>query len=293
MELLQLRYFLTVAKTLNISRAAEHHMIPQPAMSQTISRLEKELGKPLFHRYKNRLSLTQEGQEFLRGISASISALDGAVQSVHRDDSPLRGEITLLVRQHRGTMVDCIVAFRKQHPDVSFRIFHMQGENDTQDYDMCISSTPPSEAYSRGQCLITERLKLMVSASHPLAARESVAFDSLKEEEFALLDSSNSLWHHTMHLCRQSGFAPKISMICGDLHCMVKYVGAGMAVTLGPEVSWRGVQNDSVVFLPTVPEETRQTYVFRNEKRPLSKLHQAFLSFLVAYFATQVVDFGR
>ena len=35
MELLQLRYFLTVAKTLNISRAAKHHMIPQPAMSQT------------------------------------------------------------------------------------------------------------------------------------------------------------------------------------------------------------------------------------------------------------------
>ena len=44
MELLQLRYFITVAETLNISRAAQYHMIPQPAMSQTISRLEKELG---------------------------------------------------------------------------------------------------------------------------------------------------------------------------------------------------------------------------------------------------------
>ena len=291
MELLQLRYFLTVAKTLNISKAAEHHMIPQPAMSQTISRLEKELGTPLFHRYKNRLTLTQEGQEFLRGISSSISALDGAVQSIHLDDSPLRGEISLLVRQHRGTMVDCIVAFRKQHPDVSFRIFHMQGES--QDYDMCISSTPPGEAYSRGQCLITEPLKLMVSASHPLAAQESVDFQTLKGEEFALLDSSNSLWHHTMHLCRQSGFEPKISMICGDLHCMVKYVGAGMAVTLGPEVSWRGIQNASVAFLPTVPEERRTTYVFWNEKRPMSKRHQAFLHFLVAYFDTQVVDFDK
>ncbi len=291
MELLQLRYFLTVAKTLNISRAAKHHMIPQPAMSQTISRLEKELGTPLFHRYKNRLSLTQEGQAFLDGISESIAALDSAVQNVHCDDLPLRGEITLLVRQHRGTMVDCIVAFRKEHPDVSFRIFHMQGENDAQDYDMCISSTPPSESYRRGQCLITERLKLMVSASHPMAMEKAVGFESLKDADFALLDSSNSLWHHTMHLCRQSGFQPKISMICGDLHCMVKYIGTGMAVTLGPEVSWRGIQNDSVVFLPTVPEERRSTYVFWNEKRPLSKLHQTFLDFLVAYFAGQAVDF--
>ena len=68
MELLQLRYFLTVAKMLNISRAAEYHMIPQPAMSQTISRLEKELGVALFDRYKNKLSLTRKGEEFLYSL---------------------------------------------------------------------------------------------------------------------------------------------------------------------------------------------------------------------------------
>ena len=41
MELLQLRYFLTVAELLNISHAAKYHRIPQPAMSKTISRLER------------------------------------------------------------------------------------------------------------------------------------------------------------------------------------------------------------------------------------------------------------
>ena len=61
MELLQLRYFLTVAKMLNISHAARHHMIPQPAMSKTISKLEKELGTELFVRRKNRIHLTEEG----------------------------------------------------------------------------------------------------------------------------------------------------------------------------------------------------------------------------------------
>ena len=45
MELLQLRYFMTVARTLNISKAAQYHMIPQPAMSQTISRLEMTVAK--------------------------------------------------------------------------------------------------------------------------------------------------------------------------------------------------------------------------------------------------------
>jgi len=57
MELLQLRYFLTVARTLNISRAAQYHMIPQPSMSQTITRLEKELNVKLFDRRNGKLFL--------------------------------------------------------------------------------------------------------------------------------------------------------------------------------------------------------------------------------------------
>ena len=288
MELLQLRYFLTVARMLNISRAAQYHMIPQPAMSQTISRLEKELGKPLFNRYKNKLTLTQEGQAFLQSVSASVTRLDAAVQGMHQDDGPLRGEITLLVRQHRQTMVDCIVAFRKEYPDVSFRIFHVDNRNDFQDYDLCISSTPPAGEYTHSKCLITEKLQLMVAATHPMASKSQVAFEELKDEDFALLDQNNSLWENTMYLCHQSGFEPRISMICGDLHCMIKYVAAGMAVTLGPEVSWRGIKNDSVVFVPTVPGETRSTYVFWDEKKTHSKLHQKFLGFLVEYFATGV-----
>ena len=209
------------------------------------------------------------------------------MQELHQEDGPLQGELTLLVRQHRGTMVGCIVAFRKLYPDVRFRVFYNENRSDSESYDVCISSTPPSEEYSQGKCLITEKLQLMVAAAHPLAARESVQIQELKNEGFALLDKNNSLWHHTEHLCHQAGFDPNISMICGDLHCMIQYVAAGMAVTLGPVVSWRGIQNDSVVFIPTVPQETRPTYVYWNEKKSQSKLHQTFLDFLVEYFAAQ------
>jgi len=285
MELLQLRYFLTVARTLNISRAAQYHMIPQPAMSQTISRLEKELGSPLFDRYKNRLTLTKEGEAFLHSVSSSLEELDTVVDNLTCKKGDLQGELSLLVRQHRGTMVDCIVEFRKKYPKVSFRIFHLQDHNDANDYDLCISCTPPSEKYSEGVPLISEKLQLMVASDHPIAKKEFVRFEELKNEEFALLDKNNSLWNHTIHLCHQSGFDPKISMVCGDLLCMRKFVAAGMAITLGPELSWQGIKNDKVVFVPTVPEETRTTYVFWNRHKHPSLLRQTFLDFLVEYFA--------
>ena len=283
MELLQLRYFLTVAKMLNITRAAEHHMIPQPAMSQTISRLEKELGTPLFDRHKNKLTLTRKGEEFLRSVSASVSELDSALESLHTKDGHLQGELTLLVLNHRDTMVDCIIDFRKQYADVSFRIFHAR--NDFGDYDLCVSCTPPDDTFYNKKCLLTENLQLLVAATHPLAAKGSVCFDELRDESFALLNKNNSLWEHTIHQCHLYGFEPRISMICEDLHCMIKYVSAGLAVSLGPVASWQGVKDDSVVFVPTVPEEVRSTYVFWDEQRPNSQLRQVFLDFMTVYFA--------
>lgn len=288
MDLLQLRYFLTVARTLNISRAAQHHMIPQPAMSQTISRLEKELGKPLFDRYRNKLTLTRDGEAFLHSVSASIAELDMALEKIQGEDDALQGELTLLVRQHRGTMVDCIVAFRKKYPGVSFRIFYAQEQNDLYDYDLCISCTPPSDQYRGGKPLVTEKLYLVVSADHRLAKKECVSFDDLKDEEFAMLDKHNSLWDHTIHLCQQAGFEPGITMLCGDLHCLFKFVAAGMAVTLGPELSWKGIRDERVVFLPTVPEATRTTYVFWNRHKNPNGLRQTFLDFLLDYFEQRV-----
>lgn len=286
MELLQLRYFLTVAKMLNISRAAEYHMIPQPAMSQTISRLEKELGATLFDRYKNKLSLTQKGEEFLRSVSLSISGLDSAVANAHAEDEPIKGELTLLVLNHRDTMVDCIIDFKKQYANVDFRIFHAR--NDFEDYDFCVSCTPPNKAFQSCKRLLTEKLQLLVAASHPLAAKSSVSFGELKNESFALLNKNNSLWESTIHQCHLYGFEPKVSMVCEDLHCMIKYVAAGLAVTLGPVVSWRGVKDDSVAFVPIISDETRPTYVFWDERKPVSRQRRVFLDFMTAYFATRI-----
>lgn len=282
MELLQLRYFLTVARTLNISHAAKHHLIPQSAMSKTISRLEKELGKPLFNRYKNRLSLTDEGKSFFQAVNGSLGLLDDAVREISRGDAPLGGELKILVRQHRENVVDCMASFKKQYPNVSFRISY---EPDlSEDYDLCISGQPPSEVFSCGVRLITERLVLVTCRDHPCAAEKEISFEKLAGEEFAVVSRDSYLWQQTVMCCRQAGFEPQISITCGDLHCMLKYVGAGMAVTIGPEKAWRSLCGNDVVFIPTVPEISRATYVFRNGQRPVSRLCEAYLEFLTEYF---------
>ena len=289
MELLQLRYFLTVARMLNISRAAQYHRIPQPAMSKTISKLEMELGMPLFDRYKNKLTLTAAGETFYQSVAASIGGLDGALEQIHTPDVPLRGKLKLLVKQHRNAVADSIIGFQKLHPEVDVQFVYELENEDHHEFDFCISSAPPDDTFDNSACLITERLMLVVSREHPLAKEKSVQFAQFKEESVALISRKTELWQQMLLQCQQAGFAPRISMICGDLHCLMKYVGAGMGVTLGPEISWQDIKTDEVVFLPTVPRISRSTYVFWNGSKNQSRLCQAYREYLVDYFAKTVI----
>lgn len=287
MELLQLRYFLTVARMLNISRAAQYHRIPQPAMSKTISKLESEIGTPLFDRYKNKLRLTAEGEAFYHSVAASIGGLDGALEQIHTPDTPLRGKLKLLVKQHRNFVADSIIGFQKLHPEVDFQFVYELETEDHHEFDLCIASAPLDDTFDNSTHLITERLMLVVSREHPLVQEKSVCFSQFKEDSFALISRKTELWQQTLLQSQQAGFSPRISMVCGDLHCLIKYVGAGMAVTLGPEISWQGLKNDSVVFLPTQPELSRSTYVFWNGSRNQSRLCAAYREYLVDYFASK------
>lgn len=89
MELTQLRHFVAVARTENITRAAQELFITQPALSRTILRLEHELGTPLFDRCGGRLTLNNKGRVFLGFVKPALDSLDEGVRAI-ADESDSR-----------------------------------------------------------------------------------------------------------------------------------------------------------------------------------------------------------
>ena len=78
----KLKYFLAVVDHDGFNRAAEHLLIAQPSLSQTIAGLEKDLGVPLFHRIGRRAVLSEAGKELVGPARLVMRDLDAAQSAV-------------------------------------------------------------------------------------------------------------------------------------------------------------------------------------------------------------------
>ncbi len=115
MELQQLKYFKTVAEIGKISEAAEALFISAPALSTSISRLEKELGVQLFDRTNNRIALNTQGEIFLRHTNTVFDTLQNAKKEL-RESLLQQGPHISLLSVNTAMWVNLITAFLSEHP---------------------------------------------------------------------------------------------------------------------------------------------------------------------------------
>ena len=90
MDIRQLRHFRAVAETLHFGRAAEALGMTQPPLSQSILRLEQELGAPLFLRTKRSVALTPFGAQWLAHVRTALDGVDALADIARRlrDERP-------------------------------------------------------------------------------------------------------------------------------------------------------------------------------------------------------------
>lgn len=118
MELQQLKYFKTVAEIGKISEAAEALFISAPALSTSISRLEKELGVQLFNRTNNRIVLNSQGEIFLRHTNTVFDTLQSAKKELGESLLQQGPHISLL-SVNSAMWVSLITTFLSEYPQYS------------------------------------------------------------------------------------------------------------------------------------------------------------------------------
>lgn len=291
MELLHLRYFCTVARLENISRAAREHHIPQPAMSRTISQLEKELGVSLFDRTSNRLSLTEDGRQFYTYVTKGLLAIDDAVQCIQKKEASATTDIRLLLNTNRDIILRFISNFIKRNPEANFLIDHTNsspskgtsGQN--LNHHLCISALPVRSEFNRSIPLLKERLMIAVYHEHPFASRDSIALQELAHERFVLLSSSFRMHTFFLDYCRANGLELQISMYCADPSYVRYVVDLGLGISLMPERSWQSLIPSNTVLVPLQEDNLYQTHrILWDSSRYMPPLVKKFRDELVCHY---------
>lgn len=282
MELLQLRYFQKVAQVESITKASNFFMIPQPSMSQTISRLEKELGVKLFDRRNGKLFLNESGHVFLNFVNRALQELDNGVSTVTEKTETISGSVKIKVMENHRFILTCIPQFAELYPDVSISVSHGYYEDPDVTYDLCISSRMAYRNMVAYKPLIKEILVLAVHEDNPLAKQAVASIADLKGQKIVSLPQQSSLHALILSHCHTHGFEPLIPIICDDPYFIRKYISDDMGVALAPAVSWKGRFRDNTVLVPMDdPNLCITSYLLWDDKRHLSPAVRKFRDYLL------------
>ena len=283
MELLQLRYFQKVAELESMTQAARYFSIPQPSMSQSIARLEREMHTKLFERRHGKLFLNERGRTFLAYVEQTLEALDTGIATVTEDPEGISGPVHIKVMETHRFILTCIPEFSRRYPDVSISVSHGYYEDQAVTCDLCISSYPAYRHMTAAVPLIREPVILAVHRDHPLAGRSSVGIRDLQGQRLISLPPQTALHALTLKHCRAHGFEPQIPIVCDDPYFIRKYVSENMGIALAPALSWKGRFRENTALLPvTDPELQLCSYLLWDDSRYMSPAVARFRDFLLA-----------
>ncbi len=243
MDIRCLKYFVSVAKHMNFTRAAKECYISQTAMSQHISKMEEELGFKLFYRNNRRVELTPGGKVFLEEATNLLRKFDHAVfwSFVASMDYTGQLRVGFLSYAEKRFLPDLLRIFHNRNPRVEIvpcRNNLVELYNGLREGDLDVIVSYPCEVKDTPNIVIkkyaSHRLCLVVNEEHPLAAEEIVDPQAFANERFIVLNEKMypQVRQEVESVCLEMGFRPNILDVPTDMDSLLMMVEVGLGAAL-------------------------------------------------------------
>ena len=244
MELHQLRYFCAVAETGSFSRAAEHSHVSQPSLSQQILKLEAELGARLFDRLGRSVRLTEVGKTFLPRARAVLRELEAARGDVVESKDSISGQVAVgaIPTVAPYFLPPVLASFSKRFSESAVTVIEeitpvLLERLRAGSIDIAILALPVRGHEFDALPLLTEPLFAALSKKHTLARRTAIALRDLRKEPFLLLRDGHCFRENALAACDRARVSPQVVFESGQFSSLLGLVGAGMGVSLVPEMA--------------------------------------------------------
>ncbi|MFN4266337.1 MAG: LysR substrate-binding domain-containing protein [Aquabacterium sp.] len=263
MTLTELRYIVAVAREKHFGRAAEACFVSQPTLSVAVKKLEEELDVKLFERGSAEITVTPLGDEIIRQAQSVLEQAQAIKEIAKRGKDPLGGPLRLgviytigpyllpdLVREAIDTVPQMPLILQE---NFTHKLLDMLRAGEL---DCAIMAEPFVDAGLAVAPLYEEPFMVAVPKTHPLAKRDKVSAEELKQETMLLLGAGHCFRDHVLEVCpeyaRFSSDAEGIrkSFEGSSLETIKYMVAAGMGVTVVPQLSVPMEPNPHIVYVP-------------------------------------------
>jgi DNA-binding transcriptional LysR family regulator len=266
MEMRPLRYFVAVAETGHMTRAAEQLGIQQPPLSQTIKALERELGVLLFRRHPRGVALTDAGRLFQVEALRMLQDMEAMKQRMARvangEVGTLAVGFTSSAAAHRF-VPEALRAFRREHPGVELQL----RENNAAELTEALAAgrlhcglLRVPVARPEGllfETLLREPVLVAMPSDHRFAvtrknkekASRPLPLARLCEEGIILVrrPGAPGLYAELLALCHAKGLRPRVVAEVDRMMTNLNLVAAGVGLSVVP-ASMTGVHAHAIAY---------------------------------------------
>jgi DNA-binding transcriptional LysR family regulator len=288
----QLQMFVAVARTGKISDAAVETHVTQSTMTAAIAELERVLGSRLFERSRAGVTLTHEGQLFLRHAGKVLDAAGDAARHPFAAGSALEGELRVVASFTVLSyyLLPFVARFQQIYPRV--RITPVEGsraaieqaiESGETELAIALTSNLTGLPGASRHHLIRSRRQIWMAPSHPLAALGEVDFADIAGHTYILPEVDESEVA-AMRYWEQTTLRPRAWVRTSSIEAVREMVGLGLGVTILSDLVFRpwSLDGKRIAASPLkVSFPPLEVGVIWPGSRPLSPVAEAFRDYLI------------
>ena len=292
MEIRVLRYFITIAREGNVSRAADALHITQPTLSRQLMQLEEELGVALFERGRHRLTLTNEGLLLERRANEILALVDKAEAELGQVDEYITGHIAITCGELGAVwrLAELIKAFQAKYPQITYSIYTCNADTSKERLDSGLADLAlllepvDMERYDFLRLPVKEHWGVLMRADDALAQKAAIAPKDLIGKNII------APWRSKVRQELRSWFGeyvsnmnpPMLSNMSTNASIMV-YNGLGYAFCMAGGRPF--LDNGKIICKPLDPPLTASVALAWKSHQPNSVTVSKFISFVREYLS--------
>lgn len=247
MNLRDLKYLVALADERHFGKAAERCFVSQPTLSAQIKKLEEYLGVALVERQPRKVTLTPAGEQVVERARRVLRDTDEMVDLARLSRDPLSGKLRVGLIPTIGPYLlpRVAVKLRKALPKLQLLLFEYQTGPLLQklragDLDVAILALPIHDEGLDSRELYEEPFVVAAPATHRFAKLASVRPSELTGETLLLLEDGHCLRDQALEVCSRIDVREDADFRATSLETLRQMVGAGLGVTLLPQLAVEG-----------------------------------------------------